>query len=277
MSKDPAQFVVCYNTKTLTPDFTSHVIVGDPAASRAGRKDEWYDEKGVFAPNPESSVAPPNNEYKVANQKDLFPNYNSDCNTGRFCARGHLTPNSDFATSEERIETFINTNIAPQWQLFNGGNWAKVEEAVREYNAGQSDKQHKHLLYIFTGTAGFGGQLDGNVVEVKLNNRVYAPTYYWKVVCDPQAPTPPGATTGGQSVVIMADNNIGDISDIQIESKWNPAKFQTKKRGFIQLYSLDEVNKIFMVSNLHLPPLGSQCNPDKRGTFLDSVLDNKLT
>lgn len=105
---------------------------------------------------------------------------------------------------------------------------------------------------------------------MKLNDRVYAPKYYWKVVCDPQA------KKGGQSVVIIAANNVGDDSSTKIESNWNPAKKQTKKHGYIQLYSLDEANKIFMVNNLHLPPLGRSCNPDKRGTFLDKFLESKL-
>ena len=39
------------------------------------------------------------------------------------------------------------TNVAPQWQKFNGQNWAKVEEAVKEYV-----KAKKTDLYVFTGT-----------------------------------------------------------------------------------------------------------------------------
>lgn len=113
------------------------------------------------------------------------------------------------------------------------------------------------------------------MVEVKLNGRIYAPKYYWKVVCDPEAPAPRPGASKGQSVVIMAVNNIGDISQIKLESDWNPGKKQTKMRGFIQLYSLDEVNKIFIVSNLHLPELGNRCNPLFKGTFLNEYLNRK--
>jgi DNA/RNA endonuclease G (NUC1) len=41
----------------------------------------------------------------------------------------------------------INTNIAPQWQLFNGRNWAALEDAVRKYV-----DRNQHSVYVFTGT-----------------------------------------------------------------------------------------------------------------------------
>jgi DNA/RNA endonuclease G (NUC1) len=47
----------------------------------------------------------------------------------------------------ERELTMVNTNIAPQWQRFNGGNWAVLEAAVRTYSA-----RNNRELFIFTGT-----------------------------------------------------------------------------------------------------------------------------
>lgn len=106
---------------------------------------------------------------------------------------------------------------------------------------------------------------------------MYAPTFYWKVVCDPVAPAPKGAKTQGQSVVLMADNNIGDISKVKVESFWNPQKQQTKMRGFIQMYSLDQAEKTFIISNFHLPPLGNKCNPMYQGDFLNAYLEKSLS
>ena len=65
----------------------------------------------------------------------------------QFFARGHLTPNADFNTAQERDFTMITTNIAPQWQRFNGGNWNNLEAAVRQYATNTN-----HDLYVFTGT-----------------------------------------------------------------------------------------------------------------------------
>ena len=41
----------------------------------------------------------------------------------------------------------VTTNIAPQWQRFNGGNWNNLEKAIRKYAS-----QSNHTLYVFTGT-----------------------------------------------------------------------------------------------------------------------------
>jgi DNA/RNA endonuclease G (NUC1) len=41
----------------------------------------------------------------------------------------------------------IVTNAAPQWQKFNGNNWARIEDAVKD-----SAKAKNTQLYVFTGT-----------------------------------------------------------------------------------------------------------------------------
>lgn len=97
---------------------------------------------------PARSVAT-DEDYKK-NQKAMFPgiaapNYDSSLH---ILARGHLTPNGDFQdTNSERSFTFITTNIAPQWQPFNMGNWAVLEMALFKYA-----KDKGRSLYIFTGT-----------------------------------------------------------------------------------------------------------------------------
>jgi DNA/RNA endonuclease G (NUC1) len=48
---------------------------------------------------------------------------------------------------EERALTMVNTNIAPQWQLFNAQNWATLERAVRSYSS-----DNKRRVYVVTGT-----------------------------------------------------------------------------------------------------------------------------
>lgn len=75
----------------------------------------------------------------------LYANY--DSNKQQFFSRGHLTPNGDFATDQERSYTMKTTNIAPQWQRFNNGNWKHLKAAVRKYASNTG-----HALYVFTGT-----------------------------------------------------------------------------------------------------------------------------
>ena len=63
-------------------------------------------------------------------------------------SRGHLTPDGDFSSEAGADSlTYTTTNCAPQWQPFNGGNWAKLEEGLRKYS-----KQKKRNLFIVTGT-----------------------------------------------------------------------------------------------------------------------------
>ena len=79
-------------------------------------------------------------------QLSKYPGWKSNF----FCSRGHLTPYGDFKDNWERDLTMVMTNIAPQWQEFNGGNWMAVEQAVTDY----VDKI-KNDLYVFTGTGKF--------------------------------------------------------------------------------------------------------------------------
>ena len=81
----------------------------------------------------------------AASQWGLYENYNGQ--KQQFFARGHLTPNADFNTEGERELTMITTNIAPQWQRFNAGNWNNLETAIRQYAT-----NNLQALYVFTGT-----------------------------------------------------------------------------------------------------------------------------
>ena len=82
-------------------------------------------------------------DYEPYTQRNLFPGFNVQ--QQHFYSRGHLTPNNDFGTDEERELTMVNTNVAPQWQAFNSQNWVVVENAVTTYS-------NARRLYVFTGT-----------------------------------------------------------------------------------------------------------------------------
>ena len=92
------------------------------------------------APVPQSKVE----DYDPYSQKGLFDNY--DIQKQYFLAKGHLTPNADFNTDDERLLTMITTNIAPQWQKFNSENWSGLEKGVR-----RCASSGKRELYVFTG------------------------------------------------------------------------------------------------------------------------------
>ena len=53
------------------------------------------------------------------------------------------------------------TNVAPQWQEFNAGNWAAVENAVKQYV-----QTVKRGVYVFTGT--------GKLTTLRVSSFQYA-------------------------------------------------------------------------------------------------------
>ena len=84
-------------------------------------------------------------DYNTDHQVNLNINFNI---VNQYCARGHLTPNTDFSDGDERERTYVTTNIAPQWQLFNGGNWQILETIIRGY----ANFSENHL-FVITGTS----------------------------------------------------------------------------------------------------------------------------
>lgn len=89
-------------------------------------------------------------DYEPYEQGGKFDNYSVMQN--QFLARGHLSPNGDFSKElGENSFTYVTTNIAPQWQPFNMGNWVVVETAVQRY----AKQKQGRTLYIFTGTGGY--------------------------------------------------------------------------------------------------------------------------
>ena len=97
-----------------------------------------------------------------------------------FYARGHQIPNADRnAVPQMQAQTYYSTNMTPQIQNgFNGGVWAKLEEALREVIP-QDD-----TLYIVTG-ASFR-KVNENLAALSITNKndgrvLPVPNYYWKV------------------------------------------------------------------------------------------------
>lgn len=82
---------------------------------------------------------------KIIKDKTLQPDLRNNSYGGGW-ARGHQIPSADRQRSwDENASTYVPTNLTPQEYNFNGGIWAKLENAVRGY----SDKSD--TLYVVTG------------------------------------------------------------------------------------------------------------------------------
>lgn len=56
-----------------------------------------------------------------------------DSSKNIYLARGHMGAKADFMYGTQQRATFLFINAAPQWQVFNAGNWARVEDGVRAW------------------------------------------------------------------------------------------------------------------------------------------------
>lgn len=104
------------------------------------------------------------------------PNYPKN-----FFARGHQLPNADRnAVPQMQAQTYYSTNITPQLQNgFNGGIWAKLEQAVRGSLA-QCD-----TIYVVTGASfsKVGEKPMISQIRNKNDNKILpVPNYYWKAL-----------------------------------------------------------------------------------------------
>lgn len=115
-----------------------------------------------------------------------------------FYARGHQIANADRSGAPEMMaQTYYSTNMTPQLQNgFNGGIWAKLEDAVRGM-VPQDD-----TLYVVTGAV-FSKKGQTSTIKTILNHNdsktLQVPNYYYKVVLKVDR-NPQGAITGARTL-----------------------------------------------------------------------------
>jgi DNA/RNA endonuclease G (NUC1) len=99
-----------------------------------------------------------------------------------------LAANADFIYGSQQRATFWFLNVAPQWQSFNGANWAQLEDSARDYAAGSGND-----VIVYTGTHGVTtlDDVNGNPAEIYVgfdsngNGVLRVPEFYWKIVYEP--------------------------------------------------------------------------------------------
>lgn len=111
--------------------------------------------------------------------------YVGGTNNGYFLARGHLSAKADFVYGIQQSATFFYVNVVPQWQVFNAGNWAALEDSVRTFVGSYGEK-----VTVYTGTHGVATLPDKEGVDKKLylftdsnnNNLIPVPKLMWKLL-----------------------------------------------------------------------------------------------
>ncbi|XP_065226766.1 uncharacterized protein LOC135850008 isoform X1 [Planococcus citri] len=167
-----------------------------------------------------------------------------------YLCRGHLSPKADFVYGVEQSATFHFVNAAPQWHIFNVGNWGRLENAVRDMLVNREDRRDRYR--VVTGTHGIATLPDVNNNEQELylyedenkNPLLKVPKLFWKLVYD---------MNQDQGVVIIGVNNpyLKKIPSDYIICKnicnkirWLPEFNKDNSKGYIYCCEMDEFLKV---------------------------------
>ena len=89
-----------------------------------------------------------NDDFKADNEVAVSSTLDDYKNTD--FSRGHLCPSADrLCSKEQNKQTFLLTNMQPQYQSHNGGLWSRLETLVRDYATNDNySGAHCDTLYI---------------------------------------------------------------------------------------------------------------------------------
>ncbi|RPH37876.1 hypothetical protein EHM92_01565 [bacterium] len=160
---DKQYFVILYDTRLKIPRWVGYHLTR-----------EYLEENN----------APRTDKFKP--DSDLSPDERAELEDykGSGFDRGHQAPAADFHRSEEAMaETFLLSNICPQWPSFNRGIWARLEEQVRAV------AENEGSIWVYTGTLFLDdqGRKSGPGRFIGPDS-VAVPTHFFKVVLVERAP-----------------------------------------------------------------------------------------
>lgn len=94
--------------------------------------------------------------------------------------RGHQVPNADMKRSEAAmINTYILSNMAPQYPEFNRKIWAWLEGYVRDWATATGE------VYVISGAVfdrDGNGKRDADSAAEQIHHRVAIPTHFYKII-----------------------------------------------------------------------------------------------
>jgi len=190
----------------------------------------------------------------------------------KFFAKGHLSPDAAFVYNIEQDSTYYYTNVAPQFQSFNNGNWKALE-----YNTRDLAEKLGRDLKVTTGTWGVLQYPNTEEVptDIRLFNNSYipAPLYYWKIVEDPE--TDSGAVFIGLNEP-HRDNPPVELCENKCKAMdWVDWDYSNMKSGYMYCCSIEEAKKVILAIPRHIsvPSQLVQLNPTDSGsgTVTDEV------
>jgi len=172
---------VCHTVQGEVTHYTNHTLLGSLLHTR-----RVPDYRPNFKEGPVYFTGvSANSAYKQSHQKRLFTDLFGKSEVtdffqpdeGLYLARGHLTPTGDLLYKDWQELSYMYSNVVPQWQVVNNGNWRDVEEAVRARAVLKGSN-----MQVFTGTKGVL-RLRGKELWL-VKKSIPVPKYLWKLVVD---------------------------------------------------------------------------------------------
>ena len=123
--------------------------------------------------------------------------------------RGHMCPSEDRTrTQADNDSVFFMTNMIPQSNALNSGQWSQLEGYCRTLS------QAGDKVYIYSGTYGEGGTGVYGYLTSFAGNKVTVPAKVWKVIMVLPAGTDDlsRVTTSTRCIAVIMNNDLGPFS-----------------------------------------------------------------
>ncbi|KAM8708062.1 hypothetical protein ACLKA7_015090 [Drosophila subpalustris] len=183
------QMQICFNEEEEVTRYTRHQLFPGSNYYETGVDRITFQTAGYFNGKNVDKLYTQATQLETIN-KDLGGDADKYFNTATniYLARGHLGAKADFDYAPEQRATFLFINAAPQWQVFNAGNWQRVEDGLRSWVS-----KNKMNVNCYTGVYGVTTLPNKDGVETPLylardsnnNGLIPVPKLYFRVVIEP--------------------------------------------------------------------------------------------
>lgn len=181
---------ICYDDAQLRTLYVRHVLVPASVHFQRSVKRLNFSRAGYFSGfNMNHLYSHHNQQQQASVALQGAPHGHLFDNNTLFLARGHLAAKADFVYASQQRATFNFFNVAPQWQAFNGGQWAALEDEVRKYVT-----KTKRTVDCYTGTWGIMQLPHANLTppadfylaqDANNNGLLPVPLLYYRLLVDP--------------------------------------------------------------------------------------------
>ncbi|KAM7357046.1 salivary protein Tsal1-like [Cochliomyia hominivorax] len=182
------QMQVCFNEEEEVTRYVNHTLHPGNIYHETSIDRITFQTAGFFSTKKVDKLYSQDTQLETINKElgGVADKYFDDKNL--FLSRGHMAAKADFVYATQQRATFLFINAAPQWQVFNSGNWARVEDGLRAWVS-----KEKINVQCYTGVYGVTtlpnkeGRQTPLYLSYDANNNglIPVPQLYFRVVIQP--------------------------------------------------------------------------------------------